>query len=64
MKLLSKPKHGTTKLNKGDGTVTHTPRVGFEGTDKFRYSLRLEGSPGRLRHVLHPGHRPEHWRRV
>lgn len=45
MKLLSKPKHGTAKLNKGDGTVTYTPWAGFEGTDKFRYSLKLEGKP-------------------
>ncbi|MFE5687107.1 excalibur calcium-binding domain-containing protein [Streptomyces sp. NPDC056512] len=45
MKLLSKPKHGTAKLNKGEGTVTYTPWAGFSGTDKFRYSLKLEGKP-------------------
>ncbi|MEU6601633.1 excalibur calcium-binding domain-containing protein [Streptomyces flaveolus] len=45
VKLLSKPKHGTAKLNRNEATVTYTPWSGFSGTDKFRYSLKLKGKP-------------------
>lgn len=45
VKILSKPKHGTANLNKGDGTVTYTSWTGFEGPDEFRYSLKLKGKP-------------------
>ncbi|WP_331759001.1 excalibur calcium-binding domain-containing protein (plasmid) [Streptomyces sp. NBC_01544] len=45
VKLLSKPKHGTAKLNKDDGTVTYTPRAEFRGDDEIRYLLKLKGKP-------------------
>ncbi|RPK76012.1 Excalibur calcium-binding domain protein [Streptomyces sp. ADI97-07] len=45
VKLLSKPKHGTVKLNKADGKATYVPRSDFRGTDKIRYSLKLKGKP-------------------
>lgn len=45
IKLLSKPRHGSVKLNTADGTATYTPREGFRGTDEFRYSLKLKGRP-------------------
>jgi hypothetical protein len=45
LKILAKPKHGSAKLNKANGTVTYTPRSGFRGTDEIRYSLRLKGKP-------------------
>ncbi|MEV0305843.1 Ig-like domain-containing protein [Streptomyces prasinus] len=45
VKLLSKPKYGTAKLNKKDATLTYTPWTDFEGTDEIRYSLKLKGKP-------------------
>lgn len=45
IKLLSKPKYGTVKLNKANGTATYTTWADFEGTDGIRYSIKLKGKP-------------------
>lgn len=39
VQVSTNPRNGTAVANP-DGTVTYTPRLGFRGTDSFRYTVR------------------------